>query len=224
MPYTHRAKRLEVFAGGSVGWKGNSPSISRSLPSSGRETHPKNKGTSCFGGRKKKILFEWNKGRITWVIFDVARFQLPFEVESIFKKLRDETFPLTIVEFENVDVKGNLKSLNLDILCCTVLTAEFLEEFWDIICVNFPLPSNGAKLRFRGISYWKCEKSWWCPLLGRVSCSSSVFNVCGISMIFCSGHSNWCSYYRVNMFCFRSHLTKKERPPPPPEIEQRDPK
>ena len=67
------------------------------------------------------------------MIFDVARFQLPFEVKSIFKKLRDETFPLTIVEFENVDVKGNLKSLNLDILCCTVLTAEFLEEFWDII-------------------------------------------------------------------------------------------
>ena len=114
-------------AGGSVGWKGNSPSISRSLPSSGRETHPKNKESSFFAGAKKKILFEWNKGRITWVIFDVARFQLPFEVESIFKKLRDETFPLTMVEFENVDVKGNLESLNLDII--TALSPSFWRNF-----------------------------------------------------------------------------------------------
>lgn len=53
---------------------------------------------------------------------------------------------------------------------------------------NVPLPSNGAKLRFRGISYWKCKKSWWWPLLGRVSCSSSVFNVCDMSIIFCSSH------------------------------------
>lgn len=83
------------FAGGSVRWKGNSPSLSRSLPSSGRETHPKNKGTSFLGDAKKKthIFFEWNKGRITWVIFDVARFQVPFEVESIFKRLRDEPLP-----------------------------------------------------------------------------------------------------------------------------------
>ena len=44
-------------------------------------------------------------------------------------------------------VKGNLKSLNLDIITAH---AEFLEEFWDIIWV-VPLPS--AKSRFIGISY-----------------------------------------------------------------------
>ena len=59
----HRAKRPEVFSGGSVRWKGNSPSISRSLPSSGRETHPKNKGSSFIlgGAKKKHTYFLWMK-------------------------------------------------------------------------------------------------------------------------------------------------------------------
>jgi len=47
--------------------------------------------------------------------------------------LRDETFPLTIVEFENVDVKGNLKSLNLDII--TALSPSF----WRIFGITFGL-------------------------------------------------------------------------------------